>query len=229
MSIRLVQRLSLFAIAALLFLVAVPGWAGEVPVYVQATNNLGGYASQNDTAGLGNFATTYDNFTLGSTAQVNQVGWVGSYNSGVGGITSFTIDFWSNSANAPNTLLASYGVSGNAGETFLGNDALGDPTYGYVLGLGSAFTALGGTEYWISIVPNVGFPPQWLWETSSGGDGNAYQCYFGSCGNISADLAFQLDSASGVPEPEILTLLVPGMLVPGILELAVSLRRKLLG
>jgi hypothetical protein len=228
MSIRLVQRLSLFAIAALLFLLAVPGWAGEVPVYTQPTNNLGGYASQNAT-GLGNFATTYDNFTLGSTAQVNQVSWVGSYIPGVGGITSFTIDFWSNSANAPTTLLASYAVSGNAGETFLGNDALGDPTYGYVLGLGSAFTAAAGTEYWMSIVPNVGFPPQWLWETSSVGDGNAYQCYFNSCGNIPADLAFQLDAASGVPEPGILTLLVPGMLVPGILGFAVSLRRKLLG
>jgi hypothetical protein len=229
MSIRLVQRLSLFAIAALLFLLAVPGWAGEVPVYAQATNNLGGYASQNDTAGLGNFATTYDNFTLGSTAQVNQVDWVGSYITGVGGITSFTVDFWSNSANAPNALLSSYVVSGNAGESFLGNDALGNPTYGYVLGLGSAFTAAAGTEYWMSIVPNVGFPPQWLWETSSTGDGNAYQCYFGACGNIGADLAFQLDSASGVPEPGILTLLVPGMLVPGILGFAVSLRRKLLG
>jgi hypothetical protein len=222
MSPRLVQRLSLFAIAALLVVLSVPGWAGESLVYGQATDYNGGYASQNDASGLGNFATTYDNFTLGSAANINQVTWVGSYISGVGGITGFTVNFYSNAGNAPSSLLASYIVAGTAGETFLQNDNPGNPTYAYVLGLTSNFAAAAGKEYWLSVVPNLAFPPQWLWETSSQGDTNAYQCFFGTCGNISADLAFGLYTP--LPEPGSLALLVPG-----ILGLAASLGRKLLG
>ena len=114
MTLRLVQCVSLLAMAALLFVLSVPGWAGENLVFGQATDYNGGYASQNDTT-LGNFATTYDNFTLGSAANINQVSWVGSYIGGLGSITGFTVNFYSNSGNAPSSLLASYAVVGNAG------------------------------------------------------------------------------------------------------------------
>src|SRR5208283_5915120 len=229
MSRHLAPHLSLLAIAALLFILAVPGWAGEVPIYIQTTDYNGGYTSQNDTTsgGLGNFATTYENFTLLSAANINQVAWVGSYVTGpgspTGGITGFTVDFWSNSGNAPSSLLATYIVAGNAGENFLQNDNFGNPTYRYVLSLSSNFAAAAGTVYWLSIVPDLAFPPQWLWETSSQGDMNSYQCYFGTCGNNPGDLAFELDAQqqNQIPEPGCLALLVPG-----ILGLAASLRRK---
>src|SRR5208283_2053091 len=220
----LAHRLSLFAIV---FILAVPGWAGEVPIYVQNTNYNGGYNSQNDTTsgGQGNFATAYDNFTLLSAANINQVTCVGSYlpmpevvgsylpspAGPTGAITGFTVDFWSNSGNAPSSLLATYVVAGNAGETFLQNDNLGNPTYRYVLSLSSNFTAAAGKEYWLSIVPNLALPQLWAWEESSQGDMNSYECYYGTCGNNPSDLAFGL-YALQIPEPGSLALLVPGIL-----------------
>ena len=57
------------------------GSAEAAVVYSQPSNNFGGYASQNDTStgGLGNFATTYDNFTLGSSTALQSVDFTGSY------------------------------------------------------------------------------------------------------------------------------------------------------
>src|ERR1700720_4020525 len=133
MSLRLVQRLSLFATAAILFILAVPGWASTV--YVQPTDFGGAYASQNDTSGgFGNFATAYDNFTLGTGTNINKVSWIGSFfNGGAGAITGFTVDFWSNVGCAPGSLLHTTTVAGNAGQTFLQIDNAGNPTYSYSL------------------------------------------------------------------------------------------------
>ena len=63
------QRLALASLGALQLLIAAPASGGEVLVHAQKPNYQGLYASQNDTStgGLGNFATTYDNFTLGAT------------------------------------------------------------------------------------------------------------------------------------------------------------------
>lgn len=220
MSLRLVQRRSLFAIAAILFILAVPGWA---QVYNQPTNYNGAYASQNDIGGFGSFATSYDNFTLGAATNITSVSWIGSFfNGSPGTITGFTLDFWSNAGGAPGTMLYTETVSGNAGQTFLQNDNVGDPTYSY--SLSAAFSAAAGTTYWLSIVPNMAFPPQWGWETGTGGDGRAYQCFFGNCGPIPSDLAFALYGPSTVPEPGSLILLGTGLL-----GLAGSMRRKLLG
>lgn len=224
MSQRSVRVLTVAAAAALLFILAVPSWASEVQVFNQPTDLNGGFASQNDST-LGNFATSYDNFTLGTAASINQITWVGSYISGNGGISGYTVTFYSNSGNAPGGTLATYSVGGNAGETSMGNDNLGNPVYSYTLGLGSAFSAAAGTEYWVSIVPNLTFPPQWLWETGTGGDGNSYQCYFGACGNNPYDLAFALYKSGQTTTPE------PGSMIllgSGILGLAGTLRRKML-
>jgi hypothetical protein len=177
-------------------------------VYNQPYNGVAySYSSQNDTgpSGLGNFATVYDNFTLGSSTTVTGVAWTGQYfnPSPPPSVTAFTIDFWADSSGQPGSMLASYSISGNANETSL------DPTnqvFTYSASL--SFAATGGTQYWMSIVPDLSFPPQWGWSTGTGGDGVAYQDFFGTRYNIGADLAFTL---TGVPVPEPSSLALGGL------------------
>ena len=85
---------------------------------------------------------------------------------------------------------------------------------------------MGPGTYWASVVPDLGFPPQWGWGTSAQGDGLGYQCFFGTCGPVATDFAFAIDGHPVVgttPEPGTLI-----MLGSGILGLAGTMRRKLI-
>ena len=209
---------TMFALAA--------GSAEAAVVYNQPSNNFGSYASQNDTntGGLGNFATTYDNFTLGSSADLQSVDFTGSYfNPPTQGlITAFTISIYGDlGSNSPGASLYSTTVPGNGGETSLGTDTLGDPVFSYAEDI--SFLASGGTEYWLSIVPDVGLPPQWGWENSAVGDGLGYQLFFGTLGPITSDFAFTLNDtpvSASVPEPFTLALFGTG------LAAAIATRRR---
>ena len=188
--------------------IAVMGFAAAAParadIYSQPWDGTGNlYASQNDTTGgNGNFATVYDNFTLGTTSTVTGVDWVGGYFNPPtqGPITAFTISFYADSGGAPGGLLASTSVSGTANETLLTG-----PNYSYTTAI-TPFIAAAGTEYWMSIVPDLGFPPQWGWASGTGGDGIAYQDFFGSRSQLGTDLAFGLQGSPVVPEPSSLVL-----------------------
>lgn len=167
-------------------------------------NAGGGFASQNDTVpgGFGNFATVYDNFTFPNPHNITDVHWTGIYfNSGhTSDVTGFTIQFWSDNAGEPGVSLASYSIVGTANQTSLGSDV-----FSYDTILSSAFQAQAGIQYWLSVVPDLGFPPQWGWLGGTGGDGLAYQDFLGSRSSVSPDRAFQL-TGTGVPEPATLGL-----------------------
>jgi hypothetical protein len=166
-------------------------------------------SSQNDiSGGNGNFAAMYDDFTLGSTNAIDEVLWVGAYFNppNQGPILQFTLTFWANNAGLPGASLYSDVIVGTGNESFLGN-AGGFPSYQYDVSLTSPFVATGGTPYWLSIVPNLGYPPQWGWASGTGGDGIAYQDFFSTRTQAGNDLAFQLNGEpTGIPEPVSLAL-----------------------
>ena len=210
------QRLALASLAAMLLLVAAPTFAAEVLVYQQSPNFQGLYASQNDTStnGFGNYATAYDNFTLSTATTINQVTWVGGYFNpqSLGPISQWTVSFYANNGGQPGSLLQAFTIAGNASEAFLQNDVLGDPNYGYTAAVG--FSAAAGTMYWLSVVPNLAEPPQWGWGSSSQGNNNSYQDYFGVRSQIADNMAFALyqQGQTTVPEPGSLMLLGSGAL-----------------
>lgn len=207
-------------LASLFALVVSVGAYADTTLYSQAyDNNDFLNASQNDVGGLGNFASTYDNWNInpGGLYTVNEVKFTGGYfNGNPGNITGWTVNvYFDSGTGSPGTLQHTAHISGNGNETLLGGNI-----YTYDLS-GLGFQELSGIEYWISVVPDLSFPPQWGWATGTGGDGIGWQNYFGQGYPIGYDSAFTLIGTS-VPEPGTLV-----MLGTGVLGLAGAIRRKL--
>jgi hypothetical protein len=213
----MMKRLSV-SLVVLGLLVTGAGRAKADLLYSQPSDfgspNANGVASQNDTSpgGFGNFATAYDNFTLTMTATITNVTWQGLYFNPPtqGPITAFTIAIWANNpagGGQPGAQLFTQTISGTANETFVGLEGGTFPTYNYSADI-SGFTATAGTAYWLSIVPDLAFPPQWGWHSGTGGDGRSIQDFLGTRMVITNDDAFTLNSPSpAVPEPASLTML----------------------
>jgi PEP-CTERM motif len=227
---KIVLLAAVFALAASLTGFAQSPCNGPNIIYCQTWDggsNLA--ASQNDTTGgFGNFATVYDHFVIvGNTYDVESFHWVGGYFNppNQGPITAWGLTFYPDMGGIPDINNPMFFIHplGTGNETFLGNVG-GFPIYEYELDFKS-FDMAPGT-YWASVVPDLGFPPQWGWATSNIGNGAGYQCFFGTCGGTGFSYAFAVDGVvvnNGTPEPSTLI-----MLGTGILGLAGSLRRKLL-
>jgi hypothetical protein len=166
----------------------------------------------------------YDNFMLATSASINEVSWTGEYFNppNQGTITAWTVNFYADAAGQPGSLLESNYDTGTGGETYLGSYA-GFPTYTYDVSLAGPFAAAAGTQYWMSIVPDLGFPPQWGWSSGTGGDGMSYQVFFGTGSSIAADMSFTLSGTATVPEPASFALAGIGL---GLVGLASWRRRR---
>ena len=188
-------------------------------LYSQPSNGAAFFASQFDTAGNSIFATTYDNFKLGSSASVSSISFTGEYDvdpSPPPFVSGFTLSIYSDSSGQPGGLLYTQNVAGNANETLVGGEIF---TYG--INLTSPFAATGGTTYWVSVVSDLALPVVWGWVSGTGGDGLAYQDVSGSRLQFQNDLAFTLSGdATSVPEPIALSLFGIG------LAGAVAMRRR---
>lgn len=188
-------------------------------IYTQAWDgNAGMLASQNDVGGgNGNFATYYDDFSFTSAQRVTDVHWTGGFfnPATVGSIDSFSLNFYADNGGSPGASV--YSATVNAAATSLG-DVSGFPMFTYDVDLPLEFLADANTKYWISIVANMTFPPQWGVALSNDGNGVSVQDFFGTRSGLNLDMAFSLTGTAQVPEPgslPLVALAVLGMVAAG--------------
>jgi hypothetical protein len=182
-------------------------------------------------ADLGGGYQTFDNFQLGSAADIGAVTWQGLYddfentgNNPVGpDTTSWEIEFWSDNSGIPGSPL--FGVTlpaASVNTTFVGVASdLGstENVYSFQATLPSIFAASAATTYWFSVLSlQPTFDPIFSWTLGTGGDGFSQQENIGSFGGgitqQDGDRAFSLET---VPEPA--TLPVLGIALIGLAAL----------
>ena len=187
-------------------LIALTGAANATVLFSQSFDGVGSaYASQDDTIAYGNFGTVYDNFTLSDAASATEISWTGGFfNPGTTGqIEAYTVSLYSDAAGQPGALLYQTHPPGAANQAFLGVFS-GAPIFTYSAAVDVALAAR--TQYWLSIVPDLGYPPQWGWGTSTVGDALSFQDFFGMRSQLETDFAFTISgesavfSASAIPE-----------------------------
>lgn len=185
-------------LVAIIALIAPAMASAEIVVYDQLnvfnqTFNLGPGTttlSQYDTTvGLPlprDMATTFDDFTLGSTSVLDKLEWTGAYRGAAGlHATAFQIAFYQDNAGTVGSQIGSTIVApiGSLAETINGNPGSNHFNYTYTPASSLVFTA--GTKYWMSVVAELDFGDfglptatsnSWGWAFNSTiGDNNSFQ------------------------------------------------------
>ena len=175
--------------------------AVEQDSFISASGDLGVFASVEATAGSATTASSndpfeakaWDNFTLSTETVLDGVDFSGVYAeafpAGSTAQTSFSIEFFSDSAGLPGALAASVVVDGgvagvndgNVTSTLVGTSPSGGSIFDYEAMI--PFTLLAAGDYWVSITAIQTFPsaspivdPTWTWQlgTNSGGADGFY-------------------------------------------------------
>lgn len=211
------NRLAVALILAAVWIISLQCAEADSVLFSQTATAPGGYASQK---GPNIDYLAADNFTLHTGAYITGVQWQGAFSSQPPSqITQFVVSFWSNNNGLPGSILTTYTIVGNAGQTLVGSSN-GFLEYDYSIVLSNPFTAHNGVTYWISVQPTTNFPaqPQWYWRADEG-VGTGFSAHSGSGGLTfqkgAGDLAFTLigttfQEAPPPPVPEPSTLLLVG-------------------
>ena len=179
----------------------------QIPAPFSETSYMGSTTalSQYDTGlvtppNLRNIGTTFDNFTFSTTGVVDNIAWVGAYDTNDFSGATFQISLYDNIGSDPNNLpapLQQFSV-GNANETAVGGF---NGYYSYSTSL-APFSVTAGQTYWVSIVAQLDYNDAgWGVSFSNLGDNNSFQD-FGDTSlerfNDPVDYAIRV---SAVPEP----------------------------
>jgi hypothetical protein len=140
-----------------------PGDSQGVVCHSQAPN-LGSAKISDEIIGAVGLETEIANdFLASASGWVDGVRWWGGYYNWVQGdpqVTSFNITVYGDDGCVPAGIVCEYVTGNNGGETYIGNDVYGWPTYEYSQAI--CCPIVGDNLYWISTQAGDHlFPPQW--------------------------------------------------------------------